>query len=419
MKLIPAAGAILGIVGGWLSLQSSGEHIIILSGDTQGYLSPCGCTAPMIGGIRRRGSAIRNLVAPGSTTILENGGFVTGSSRQDQMKAETIVQAMAELGVTAINMGPSDARLGRGMLLQLSQLSESRLTSLSVKAPEDLALTSSVANGPFLVGGATDAPRELAGPLSAEPVALEAAVGGLVDEARAANLKPILMLQGSKGAAVRLAKAFPSLALIQYSSGGSPALALETVGSTGLASTGEHGKFVVRLSYRDGQFSGYRAVALGPALRDDPVTSRLYATYLRRVKAEKLLEKLPRVATPSFAGSWACTPCHTAATRIWKKSLHRHALETLEKAGHDRDPDCVSCHVVGLSSTKGFRSRNFTPALADVGCESCHGPALAHVARPRAVRLSKIGSKECVGCHNPQNSPNFEFDAYWRKIVHR
>jgi hypothetical protein len=418
MKLIPWASALAALGCGILGLQGDPGQTVILSGDTQGYLSPCGCTSPMMGGIRRRATAIRALAMPGHTTLLENGGMVDAGGRQDAMKAETIVQSLVELGVTAINLGPGDARLGAGEFAALSQMSAGKTISLSLEHPREHSIGTTVVSGPFLVGGATDAPSALVGPLGDTAVQIETAARTLVDEAREAGLKPVLMLQGSRTRAVQLAQANPELALIQYSSVGAPPDSLEMVGATAIATTGEHGKHIVRLVFRSGHFENYKSFSLGPEYADDPVVSRYYSAYLRRVSYEKLLDKLPRAATPAFAGSSKCTSCHASSARIWKRSAHQGAYETLTKQNHNFDPDCVSCHVVGLNSTKGFRSMATTPHLAGVGCESCHGPALAHSIHPKQSKLPRITSRACEGCHNPQNSPNFQFDAYWRKIAH-
>ena len=113
MKLAVLAVGLAGLAVGVFALQGADEQVVLLSGDTQGYLSPCGCSSPMMGGIRRRASVLRSLTTPGKTTILENGGFVETAGRQDQLKAETIAESMASLGVSAMNLGPMDAGWGR------------------------------------------------------------------------------------------------------------------------------------------------------------------------------------------------------------------------------------------------------------------------------------------------------------------
>lgn len=418
MKLIPSLLAVIGLAGGIASFTANQEQVLILTGDTRGYLAPCGCTEPMIGGLRRRAAAIRSLSEPGRTTILDNGAFVNGIGRQDQIKAETVAQILAQVGVDAINVAPEDARLGSGYLSQVGSLAGGKLTSLSIADPAAHSVTDLIEDGPFLIGGASSAATSLAAPLGAAPVRIRDAVKTLADAAASSGKAAVLMLQGTHEDAVSLAREFPSLALIQYSSSGTPPSSLETVGQTALVTSGDHGKYVIRIGFADGKFQGYRATPLGPEWKNDPDASRIYDTYLKRVREEKLLDKLPRKPTASYAGSWSCMPCHEQATKVWKGSHHRLALETLIREKHDADPDCVSCHVVALSSTKGFVSKARTPALAGVGCESCHGPAHAHASSPKLVKMPRITQKSCVGCHNPENSPNFRFDVYWKQIKH-
>src|SRR5437764_14512590 len=109
MKIIPLGIALLSISAGVFSMRGDQDQIVILAGDLRGYLSPCGCTSPMLGGIRRRATAIRAMTRAGRTIFLENGGMVDGWGPQDQMKADTLAQSLAELSVTAINVGPPDA----------------------------------------------------------------------------------------------------------------------------------------------------------------------------------------------------------------------------------------------------------------------------------------------------------------------
>src|SRR5205823_3881658 len=87
-----------------------------------------------------------------------------------------------------------------------------------------------------------------------------------------------------------------------------------------------------------------------------------------------------------YVGSDRCAKCHEHAYQVWQKSKHSHAFETLvTKAKHPSlrqfDGECVKCHTVGFEHTSGFQAA--APAVNDklknVGCESCHGPASAHV----------------------------------------
>jgi predicted CXXCH cytochrome family protein len=185
-----------------------------------------------------------------------------------------------------------------------------------------------------------------------------------------------------------------------------------------LATTGFHGKAVVSLSYVGHRRTRYDVFPLGPDVADDKDASELYEGYLKRVGDEHLLDDWPRATTAAFAGSAKCAPCHGEAYKVWEHSGHAQAFRDLRARGHALDPDCVSCHVVGLSSKEGFYSDLKTPELAAVGCESCHGPAASHAADPRKVSLKKISFQVCYPCHTPDNSPDFDVKKFWPIIRH-
>jgi hypothetical protein len=262
-------------------------------------------------------------------------------------------------------------------------------------------------------------PEAIAEGLRESVVRPDDAVARLIEEAEEASLVPILMLEGTESQAAELATRFPKLRLIQYQSTGEPDLQPRQVGNTWLVSPGEKGKSLIRLSFRGGKFSNYSVIKLGPDFEDDPHVARLYSTYQQRVDEEGLLERLPRYRTEAYAGVKTCGSCHSEALATWKDTGHGKALKTLEDDGHARDPDCVGCHVTGLDSAQGFRSRHETPDLADVGCESCHGPGLAHAIDPFKVKMPKVGAQSCVPCHTSETSPGFSFEEYWPRIAHQ
>ena len=81
-----------------------------------------------------------------------------------------------------------------------------------------------------------------------------------------------------------------------------------------------------------------------------------------------------------------------------------------------------SSRVTPGSAAGGFRAGGGAqPALAGVGCESCHGPGGDHVgadARKQGTILKlsdKCGScailQICGSCHDDANDPGFEFEV--------
>ena len=147
---------------------------MILTGDTDGYMAPCGCSDPMSGGVRRRARAIKSIVgpAPEGALILDNGNLVSGTGRQDEIKAETLAQILGSVPYDAINLGPADAALGKGSVLAMQQLSQGRLLASSLPATSDLALQRWVIEPPFLVIGVSADTEVLGQPLGEEAMSL-------------------------------------------------------------------------------------------------------------------------------------------------------------------------------------------------------------------------------------------------------
>ncbi|MEO0531684.1 MAG: multiheme c-type cytochrome [Planctomycetota bacterium] len=155
-----------------------------------------------------------------------------------------------------------------------------------------------------------------------------------------------------------------------------------------------------------------------------------------------------------FAGSAVCGDCHTSAWEVFEQTPHFHTTETLvalEPARHF-DPECIACHATGWEPQKyfpfasGWKSFRETPEMHGQGCENCHGPAARHTAveygdievdeaeqaKLRQALHLEIGANEgnmkgqqlgravnnCLGCHDLDNSPDFDFQEYWPEVAH-
>lgn len=417
----PWAGAI-GLAGVLSALlgqsKPSKSWTVVVGGDVAGYLAPCGCTYPMSGGIKRWATEVRARIARGPTLVLENGGFVLGAGAQDRDKAEAMAQMLGDLNTAAINLTPTEARFGQGELSQLSQLAGTSFVASQMSPKPEIGLVRFVTRGPFLIGGAVKTPSALEAvgePSGSAP----AAARELAERAKVSKSIPILLFDGDEQDAADIAKAVPAIRLIVFSRTGDPPYAPRAVGKTMLVTPGAQGKFLVQLTLSKGVFADYAIEGLGPNVKDDPMTAKIYAAYLRTVERTGLLNAYPRVATAAYAGAAECGSCHAQAYAVWKGSKHRSSYGELRSQGHGADPDCVACHVTALDSDHGFRSLAATPELAFVGCESCHGPGAAHAADPAGVKMPRAGKESCVSCHDPENSPRFDFLTYWKRVEHR
>lgn len=118
-----------------------------------------------------------------------------------------------------------------------------------------------------------------------------------------------------------------------------------------------------------------------------------------------------RVAQTNFyAGSGDCSGCHGDVYSTYATTAHSRALATLQAIGMGNNANCLQCHSVGMNQPTGFTSSSITPHLANVGCESCHGPAGWHknsdhdLIRPAV----SIDPAICGSCHQDTHHPTYE-----------
>jgi len=389
MRLLVSAPALLGLVALCLAGAKAPKTVLILTGDSRGSLSPCGCSKPMVGGLKRLATIVRAYDGDRLGILLANASLTGGLGRQEELKAQTMAASLKALGATAVHLTPAEAQ-----------------------SPEIRLTFENILGGAVLTGDRTH--TEAGGYRIV--VAPEASLGDEEAAALANHQRLIVMLDGGLGAARQLAVDHPSIALIEYRQDGRSDVSSE--GTTLLATPGSKLQYAVVIEDEGGSFAEPISIPLDERVRDDPATTRLYDDYLQRVDSENLLSQIPRPRSELFAGSKRCAPCHATAYHVWAQSGHASALKTLDSGGHGRDPECVSCHVVGLDSIHGFQSESLTPQLVGVGCESCHGPGLGHARAPRQRPMPRIGPAACTQCHVADHSPEFDFSRFWPRIRH-
>ena len=107
----------------------------------------------------------------------------------------------------------------------------------------------------------------------------------------------------------------------------------------------------------------YQRVPLDSRFAQSPEMKMLMAAYQEQLKAMGFagleIRAVPhpqKETNGAFVGSEKCDACHEESTKVWKKTGHARAYDTLEKLDPPRnyDPECISCHVVGWHPTKYF-----------------------------------------------------------------
>lgn len=140
-------------------------------------------------------------------------------------------------------------------------------------------------------------------------------------------------------------------------------------------------------------------------------TDALLRTELRR---ELGLPAPPLLPAEGYAGARHCASCHAPESHQWQLTRHADAFASLQRIGKEADPECVKCHVTGLGEKGGYDPKE-RPALADVQCEACHGPAARH---PYKGATREATRQACLACHDDRHSIAFSFEERVKYVTH-
>ncbi|HYO24790.1 MAG TPA: multiheme c-type cytochrome [Lacipirellulaceae bacterium] len=413
---------------------------------------------------------------------LDLGGLVKRSGPQSEIKYRVAVESLAELGYQAIGLGPHDLRLGADPLafaLGNFPAGQSPIVAANVGV---YGLAESVDMGMtrryrvIEAGGKRIGVTAVLGARHASLAKNTSDIGYLPPIEALATVAPqlarercdvqVLLVHGDPAEATALSKQFPQFQIVASAGGAEePPKQPAIVAGSGavLMEAGHKGMYVTVLAFFDdpdpAKRNRYQRVPLDTRFPESPAMQARLVAYQKELETMTLGGLgLTGVAHPDgeFAGSDACADCHSAAWAVFEKSPHYHATETLEQLDPPRqfDPECLSCHVTGWNPQEyfpyltGYLSHEVTPLMERNGCENCHGPGAEHVKAEngetdvtdaqkeslRAALRMKIvaneGNKEgqefasgtvvknCMLCHDLDNSPDFDFQKYWPEVEH-
>ena len=344
--------------------------IVVVSGDTAGWIAPCGCVSNQSGGLPRRATYVEGLRRQAEVVVVDVGGAVHGTSPYDLAKLEAILRGEALMGVAAHNVGAAEARFGPATLRRLAAKLAVPLLSANVcdgsgrlvAAP--LRIVAAAGRRVALVGVLGEryatADFQVLPPRQAVLEALGAREGkvrrghrpGLPARGRAAatGRGPARGRRGGRRAdrAAARARGFwvPRCCArprtrASLSPGSMPRRPARPIAGRG-ASSSCNGQFSddARQEANIGDFRAELA-------RDD-------FTPQQTAFAEPAPADLPKGY--AVAGTAACRKCHEADYRVWRKSSHAAAWKALEEKGAHVDPECQRCHTTGYGLPGGFAS---------------------------------------------------------------
>lgn len=449
---------------------------LVFTGFQEGYLEPCGCAGmlEMKGGLSRRMSFLQSLREMNWPVIAIDGGDLCNEKggKQAELKFHHTIEAFRQMDYDVVGLGNNDFRF-----------SEDEVLAVTVNIPDVKNIFTSANVSPFEFNPSFVAPYQvverngvrigvvsiLTNPLiqrlgtasyaKADPVEKLKEIIPQLDKEKCEYL--VLISHGTRGNVIpetrEILKSFPdkfSIVLVNDPPAEPPRFRPKVIDQRYYIEVGEKGKFAVVLGIFDGENTPprYQSVALDSRYNNSPVITKMMHSYQEHLKdlGPKGLNlrafKHPKAdLMGGYIGSRECRDCHEIAYDIWRKTRHANAWHSLTHTSNpprNYDPDCVGCHVVGWNPQEmyphitGFdiseKGQETTRHLTNVGCESCHGPGENHkkaemgsneaeqLKYRAATRLPlKNAQKTCIGCHDGDNSPNFDFESYWKKVEHR
>jgi Cytochrome c554 and c-prime len=424
---------------------------LILSGEQNGYLQPCGCSRPQYGGLARRYNFLRVLqqefrrppqkekgwpiLAVDLGDIAPPPGGATLRS-QSMLKYKTSMEALAYMGYLGVGLGQNELAYTLFDVLGQYALNNERPRLVAANfANKDFkqfvppyvawgGQGSSPSVG--VVGAVAKSVLDTTNDPDARFEPYQQVLPGVLQELRQKAQPELLVLlfQGTLAEAKDCAAQFPQFHVIlcktaEEEPSGQPAHA-PNAPNTLIVGIGHKGRYVgvVGVNRKPGanppfEFR-YEIVSLGeefetPPGQDatNPIIHEVMEKYAAEVKKNNFLARWPRTPHPVqlqykdavYVGSEKCKKCHESAYQVWRKkdeqgrshSVAYHSLETATRPSLQQyDPECVRCHVVGLGHLKGFQDEKTTPHLKDVGCEVCHGPGSPHLKDNYDAELAKL-----------------------------
>jgi hypothetical protein len=407
---------------------------IVATTQSLGALEPCNCVEGMLGGYPRRISAIKRLKESAKAVLVVDGGDLTGKQSHPELlahKTRAAFDLLRAAGTQAVAVGERDLRLGIEKLGRLARDAKVKLLAANVWVGEEGTGTRPFGSHVVLsVGGVKAVVIGVLDPELGDPsgeVTLSDPSKAISALTLPAGLR-IVLFHGSAEAAREQLADVKGIDVIICGHDQTRAQSLAKLGDAQLVEALRDARTLARLdldlSVKGASLS---QVPLDGFVPDDPKARGRVDHYYREVKG---LPEKKREPTPGgeFVGAQTCgaVECHPAQYQIFKNTAHHGSFAKVFKKDPKRAKlsECVECHVTGYRYETGFMSEAETPGLAEVGCESCHGVGGNHAARGsgRGYGLRE-GFPEswkpvCVSCHDPSNSPNFDFDTWLKKIKH-
>jgi hypothetical protein len=363
---------------------------ILYTGGINGELEPCGCSPKTdFGGLARiSGYILRNRTDLYPYILIDAGNFSDRDSEQGRLKAEAVMNAFTTMKYDAVAFMKNERSFSEDFFASLIQ-------RYAV---------------PFVSDGF---PCKRSVSISRRPLEIQVSSGS--DEIEKDKLN---ILVTDKAAAEF--KTFEGWDVVISSSGEIMDEPLKINGAlfvNGYPKGKSLGILTLNIN-EEGKVTKFRHrfAALGTDIEEDNLVRKILEDYDLKVAALLKNAERPPAGT-TYLGISKCAECHEPYVESWKATKHATAFASLKDVDKAGDPECIVCHAVGFGEKGGFYTIDTTPELANVQCEECHGLDPEHLIdfeRP----MKPVTVSVCLKCHTKDNSPDFNYELYLKKVIH-
>lgn len=454
-----------------------GRLTVLISGNVEGYLRNCGCSAGQAGGEVRKARIVKleredaakskpvDRGYPPAVVLIDIGNFSNAQSKVTRTETAGVVRSMAKLDYDAVGLGLRELSYSQQDLLELLKTADLPLTAANLRFVKPQAGDDKSAelnqlvqpyrlikqdNG-YAIGvihlvdlSVQNAMGKRTGFELSDPY--EAACGIIKAHGKEATawILSIANARANQDDQAKLAGVPGIVLLIGYRrmhplEGGE---ATELQMPRRIPPPFERAKDIVRVVVG---FSGEGKVEtinseeimipeeIQPDEYVQTIISEIEPQLERFANEDAELEDQPGVH-PRFVGENVCAKCHAKIVDQLASSKHTQAYASLQAKNQQRSAACLPCHVTGYNKAGGWNilKNSERPAMRGVHCENCHGPGEYHVAVQSGEKapadltlggrnklgLLPAGETTCLNCHDQPNSPRFNFKEYWPKIQH-
>ncbi len=409
---------------------------LFVSGDSRGYLEPCGCRIDQAGGLPGRAVAIEK-AGVGEKLVVDVGNLTSGSRSYELLKMRYLLEGMKAIGYDAVNLGKNEAQLDRVTLSDMMSHSGLPFLSANVLDKKDKTPIADryriIRRGALRVGvtGVTECEARDAGPGIEVRPPIEALADVIPDLKGKCDFVVVLAFVDEE-TIKQIAEKFHEVDCILGGDVPQSSGTAQTINRAIAFNVVDRGKVLGQIDlvrkgagYSVASSKGIRIAA--DKVKGPPAIADLLARYKNELRERRFelasAEGMERIAgqettSDEFVGAQACQSCHASSLHVLLASAHSHALQTLKEKKSEFDPECLRCHTVGYGLSSGYIDEKTTPQLAGVQCENCHGRAKEHIAKGVKTTLKPVTPATCVNCHDEENSANFRFATFWPKIAH-